>query len=224
MAIVSWTLEKMRSWVRSQLGGEDKGFYTNADLDLWINFALQDFVARTRILNSSGTTSSVQSQKKYQLPGDFVQIEKVTYDGVVLEPADRQEIFWVAGQNLDEEGTPEYYYIRGTETSAQCLFLWRVPGAAGAEIELFFKALPDELVASTDTMLLAPAWARAVMYKAAEQGHRKNRQLQDARDYLGMYEQVLGDGDEARDTWHVDKPIVQHDEEIWSFSSPGARW
>lgn len=48
-------LEDIRPEIRSELGEPDSNFFTNEELDRWVNYAIKDFCRRTKILKTTTT-------------------------------------------------------------------------------------------------------------------------------------------------------------------------
>lgn len=74
---MAMTLENIRDLTRVLLSETTASFYTNAEINNWINYGLDDFCNRTKILEDISTDSTVQYQADYDLPTDYTAIKQV---------------------------------------------------------------------------------------------------------------------------------------------------
>jgi hypothetical protein len=222
----SWTLSELIAAVRSEIGEAPETYITQVEVIRWLNMGLVDFTERTRILRTAATMPTVIGQKKYVPPDDFSVMEKVFWDGDELEPLnDHELLFDVKRENLDNQGNPQSYYIRGASESPQCIFLHPVP-AAIRTLELWYVSVPDEMGKLTDVLdaFLHPQFANALIYYAAERGQRKKRQLQEARDLRVLYEEQISRAETLRHQWTLDRPQYVIDEMAWAQKATRRTW
>lgn len=71
------TLENIRSLARVLLSESTAAFFTDAEINNWINYGLEDFCNRTKILEDISTDSLVAYQADYDLPSDYTAIKQV---------------------------------------------------------------------------------------------------------------------------------------------------
>lgn len=221
-----WTLGEVILAARSEMGEVAETFITRQEIVRWINMGMQDFCARTRLLRTSATTTSVPGVKKYALPDDFGIAEKVFYDGKELEPLDDHQLLQDTDlTNLNLQGTPESYYMRGTAGSVVSLFLHPVPSGA-LQIEAWYVSIPDE-VATDDklvTQIVQAEYVPALIHYAAERGRMKQRMLSDAKVQRQYYEELVMRATARRGQWHLDRPLVVKDEMTWSAQTTRRTW
>jgi len=219
MAPLILTADDMIAEVRAGIAEPDEGYYENDEVLRWLNMGALDFVTRTRIHTTDSTASTVDGQKKYGLPNDFIIMEKVSVDGVEIEPTNLHKLLTytnIAG--LDTEGAVEFYYIRGAADSQLCLYLWKVPSTSGAQnIHIWFVQKPEVMVEG-GAFPLSSEWAPAVILYAKQKAHQKQRQLADARECMNEYLDLVGIASERRGlSQQIDRPTEIEPEETWAL-------
>lgn len=216
-AITGWNLQELIEQVREMLAEPNEGFFPNTTIRTWLNRAQMDFQSRTKILTTITTMDSVASQRVYSLPDDYVRMQMVTYDGSRLRPGTTDELHAIAGSStsLAEVGVPTIYYLRGSATSGLCLWLYKVPGTTGTEIELWYEQKPNELVTDTDRPLFDAEWQEALVLYAARLGHLKERRVVEARDLMAQYMDKVIEGFERHQRLEDDRPQVGPTDALW---------
>ena len=113
------TRTNIRALIRKRLGETTASFWTDAELNTWINDAGHDIVYRTKCLKDNGYVSSVASTSDYTLSTNFPNLLAVTevYFNVEgdtwekLEPTTRTQLdIERPGWLSYDEGTPDEYY------------------------------------------------------------------------------------------------------------------
>jgi len=216
MTTFAHTAQSLIADVRSAVAEPNDGFYTDEEIIRWLNMACLDFAARTGILTTSAITGSVQGQSRYNMPDDYLQMERVFYNSQELEPADTHEIFArTPFEDIDLVGEVEVYYVRGTSTTATSLNLWRAPSTNGVAIEIWYRQRPDAMVGTADPFPLRMEWSNAIIEYAIHRAHRKQRQIADANLALARYEDYLIQAEQKRAEFHVNRPLQAKDSTAW---------
>lgn len=209
--------------VRSAVAEPNEGYYTNAEILRWLNLGCLEFAARTRLLTTSAITGSILGQSRYNLPDDYLRMEKVFYNGTELEPADSHELFATTTfDDLTLQGQVEVYYIRGTSSTAASMNLWRVPANNGEAIEVWYVQRPDAMVNTSDPFPFRMEWANAILEFAISRAHRKQRQLADSNLALAKFEEYCIQGEQARSEFHLHRPLQAKSGALWE--NPVATW
>lgn len=227
MPPLALTTEEMIAEVRAGLHEPAEGFITDAEITRWLNFACIDIVTRTKILTSDVKTDSATGQKKYGLPSDFMLVEKLFYQNLELVPLDIHQLLTVGDHSsLDQQAAqPEHYYIRGAQNSPLCLHLWKVPSTTITDaIHLFYIAKPDAMIEGS-TFPLSSEWSYAAALWATARGHRKQRQLPDAKTCMDEYEEIVAEAESRRNMSHqIDRPVEINDARVWDRNRYPRTW
>ncbi len=167
--------------VRAEIIEPSPTFFSSARMLTLINLAQNEFVRRTRVLQSFAFTSSIQGQSDYPMPGDWLGSEKVFFNnpsnGVAnwfpLEATNIEKMgqespnFLSTDANM--QGTPKKYYVIG-----KTLYLFPRPINNGSnDIFLFYESKPitlttlgsdlsidDSLYPGIRAYVLAKLWAQ----------------------------------------------------------------
>ncbi len=120
------TREEIRDLCRKRLGETTSAFWSDAELNTWINNAGHDIAFRTKCLRTNGTFTSVADTASYNLTTQFpkiLTINEVYYytDGTTwqkLDPTSRTRLDAEhPGWQSVESGTPyEYWWDREENT------------------------------------------------------------------------------------------------------------
>ena len=192
--------------------------YPIADKTRHINMALDELVTEQIIFDNSGhaddtnytvlpvkTTNLVTGQQQYQLPADYLFIERIEVlssdgKGVVLKPIDKSEI---ESSLIDYgTGTPKCYDLGG-----QNYFLYPTPDYNATDgIKVWYSRLPD-LFTSADTTKVAGisrvllpylAYRASIIYcrknlpeRVSEYSFESDKYLRTAKRLMGGYNRRL---------------------------------
>jgi len=140
--------EAIRIRVRKNLGG-DSDYFTDSDIDAYINQAYDECSEISRSEITSETTAAVSGTYLYDKPDDVVEITEVTFNGETLKKVNLDEILDMANGEEDFStltGTPAYWVDYGVSS------LWLYPTPETTEnIIVFYSKYADELSSDTAT-------------------------------------------------------------------------
>src|SRR3990167_2025921 len=104
------TLANIRDDIRNRLVETTADFYTNAELLVWINYAIKRFVQRTEWVERMRAQPLVANQYDYTLPSDCNKVVAVRYrDQYDVEHQDMAEWFDYVG-TFQSTGVPPQVY------------------------------------------------------------------------------------------------------------------
>jgi len=141
---------------------EDPDFWTAARLTTLFNRGQRDLANAMGVAVSGYFIfESVQSQKQYQLPADWVSFDLITYLSqgtqyeIRIEPTPRHIMGTVQDPAL--EGLPSRAFVWAKEDRPE---LWINPlfDTSGTNVELFYWRRPPDMVADNDEPLIPRDW------------------------------------------------------------------
>lgn len=222
MAEITLTLEDMIGEVRSELAEQVSGFLEDAEITRALNQGQLQFAYKTGICTTSSSSLSVLDQKKYGLPGDFLRIQKVFYDGKRIRPLNDHELINLANRSrLDNGGTPRRYYLRGTASSGLCLFLFEVPQTTGDTIEIWYEQSPEALENGADVTIIPRQFHRAPVVFALRRFRLKRGERAFAADLFAEWEDFIAEATSWSDRPHTDEPQTVADRAQWTYEGYG---
>ena len=124
------TLANIRDDIRNRLVETTADFYTNAELLVWINYAIKRFVQRTEWLEKMRGFALVANQYDYTLASDALKVLAVRYrDQYDVMPLDMAEWFNYVGTFQSTGVPPQVYRAFPWDTK---LRIYPIPSAASA--------------------------------------------------------------------------------------------
>lgn len=158
---MSITGNQIVSDLRSEILEPSPTFFSNTRMLTLINLAQNEYVRKTRVLQSFAFTSTIQGQADYPMPADWLGSEKVFYnattDGVtpnwrVLDPTNLEKLGQEHSNFLSTatsmQGAPRLCYVIGTT-----LYLFPRPATSGTnDLFLFYESKPTQLLTLNDSL------------------------------------------------------------------------
>lgn len=133
--------------VQRQFGDDTEAQITTEDITRWANDGQLEVARRTEALLFTFTESTVQGQREYPLPADFLRVNKVTWSGLVLSrtsSADMDKSFPTRDVSPFRPGAPNSYYVRNRK-----IYLFPVPDSV-QDLVVEYNARPVSLVETDD--------------------------------------------------------------------------
>src|SRR6185436_536104 len=84
----------LRGEVYRRLAESGSGFYTDAEINQWLNDGVRDVSMTIEPLMTSTTTTTVESTREYQLPNDTISVRKALYLGTNDSWAELEATTW----------------------------------------------------------------------------------------------------------------------------------
>lgn len=178
------TLASLRSEVYTRLAESGSGFYTDAEINQWLNDGTRDLSITTEPLVTTATVTTVTGTREYKLPQDYLNVKRALY---LVNSAwtDLTETTWEAlfDANSDWEndatGQPERWYWR-----QNVIGLAPAPSAtySGADtLRIMYSYTPAAMSGDSSTTGL-PEWLDdAAILFAVYRGYLKDRDFQRAQ-------------------------------------------
>jgi len=135
-------LSELRAAVRVELREASAKYWTDSEIDYWLNEAAAIVASRLKGIEGRRTASTVSGQQMYDLPTDCYKVNRVIVDDIRLTPMRKRP-----EDLLTTSGTPREYLIWGDN-----LFLNPAPSSAGTDnIVVWGKFGTESMSADTDT-------------------------------------------------------------------------
>lgn len=201
------TLVTVRNDVRARLNETTARFWTDAQLNVWINEGMRDLARRTETIQTFGTTiTTVAGTAEYVVPADVLRVHRVEF-----VPTGATQIYPVQLTTYDEldqvwgiypntvQGYPVYAALWGFPPTLK-LRLYPVPSQAGT-INLFYYRLPAAVSADGDTLEVLAGYEDLIALYCEYVARRKDRDptWQEAK---ALYEERVSEMVDTTRQWH----------------------
>lgn len=137
--------------VQRQIGDEENIIISIDDIIRWANDGQIDIARKTKCLQGFITIDSETDVSIYDLPQDFLSLDRVTFDGLPVEKLNQAELDQLLPSrdtvSGGQSGPPKKVWIWGNQ-----LNFWPTPSSDGTDnIKVFYIHRPDILIDSEDT-------------------------------------------------------------------------
>jgi hypothetical protein len=205
----------MRDDVRGHIDEASASFWTDAQLNTWVNDALRDIARRTETLQTIGTVAVVAGTRSYTLnfSPNLFRVHRVEFDpgpgqGPIypLEARNFYELDQVWGsQQAQQRAYPDYWALFGFPPGLS-IYLFPVPSQAG-NLNVYYYRLPATATADTDVLEVPEGWWDLVTLYAEVHALRKDA---DPRftDAAQMYEQKIAEMIDMTRHWHDQQQYI----------------
>lgn len=141
---MSYTKEQIRTEIRALLNEPSPSFFSNTEIDEWIDLAALDISTKTLCVEASGTVALVSGTLEYNEPSDCIKVYTCLLDKAGLLKIHPRQLAHI---NPDTSGTPLYYYH-----FANKLGFYPVPGASvgGHNVTVLFSKQTDDITEIPD--------------------------------------------------------------------------
>lgn len=142
------TPSNLLTYVQQRYNAVGDSFFPDAEIYSHFYAAQMELAQETQCIKSIYTTTSVVSQRVYDMPDNTIAIARVEYDGERIYPNDFIDDDALTGNSPDESitGKPCNYQIFGYQ-----LFLRPVPSASSETIKVYSYNMPT-VPSSTGTL------------------------------------------------------------------------
>lgn len=188
--------------VRSEILEPSPTFFSNSRMLTLINLAQNEYVRRTRVLQSFAYTSSVQGQSDYPMPSDWLGSEKVFFNDVSggvanwrpLEATNIEKMGQESPNFLSNEtstqGTPRKYYVIG-----KTLYLFPRPLVSGtSDIFMFYESKPVPLVTLDNELTIDDSLYPGVRAYVLAKLWKQDNEDAKAADEMATFKDEIGRG------------------------------
>jgi hypothetical protein len=160
-----------------------------ADLIDYINDAQIDICRKTDMLQGALTQNVQAGVEIYTLPVDFIEVQRVTYNGTKLYKTTWQEIDMLdpGKDQLTTEGVPDHYYRRGNT-----LYLYPIPATSVTNaLKVYYSRTPVVLANDTDTPELPIAMHEDICIRVIARGHEQVEDFQASQVKANEYNSAI---------------------------------
>jgi hypothetical protein len=176
---MSVTLATATTEVRALLDESTAGFWTDAQIQSWINQGCQDVARRAEILWQEVNYNVTPLVQLYPFPADFLNAHRAEF---TLSSSDQTYNLEYRGINQMDEvwgilhslpnSWPQFFTIRGNSVLGFYLMLYPSPGSAGTLTVYYYRSavIQTSTSGNIDTM---PGWEDIVYDYAVFKAKRK---------------------------------------------------
>lgn len=190
------TMNKAITEVRSLLNESSPAFWTNDQLQSWVNQGCADVARRAEILWQEVNLNVVPLQQNYAFPTDFLNAHRAEFSpansnqtyGIEYRGINQMDEIWGILHSLPQ-AWPQYFTIRGNQVLGFFLMLYPSPGQSGQLTIYYYRQAQEQLntAGNIDTM---PGWEDIVYDYAVYKAQRASKQATWQEAYQ-MYEKNL---------------------------------
>ena len=188
--------------VRSEIIEPNPAFFSNDRMLFLINRAQNEYVKRTRVLQSFAFTSTIQGQNAYPLPSDWLGSEKVffnnTFGGVPnwrpLQSTNLEKLGQEHPNFLSTDptvqGFPSKYYVIGTT-----LYVFPIPMQTGSnDLFLFYESKPIQLLTLNDNLSIDDSLYNGVRSYVLSKLWKQDNEDAKAAEEMANFKEEIGYG------------------------------
>lgn len=206
--------------LRSEIIEPSPTFFSQARMLALINLAQNEYVRRTRVLQSYAYTSTVQGQSVYPMPSDWLGSEKVLYNlpngGIdawrPLIPTNiekmSQESPNFLSNTVEMQGVPTKYYVMDHN-----LYIFAKPKTSGTnDLFLFYEAKPIKLLSLNDSLSIDDSLYPGVRAYILSKLWKQDNEDAKAKEERDLFELEVGRGFKWKNKrildgrWSIDVP------------------
>ncbi len=198
------SLGSLRTDVRQRLDETTQRFWSDQELNRWIEEGARDLARRAELLQDRFTIATTTGTQEYTMPTDLFRAHRAewTPDGVNIYPLEQrsvQEMDVVWGtQRLTQSSYPNYWSLWGFPPQLKVL-LFPVPSQTGTLTIWYYRA-PTQTSQDTDPVDVPTGWEDLIAQYCEYIALRKDAdpRWKDAKE---LYEQNLGDMIDVTRRW-----------------------
>jgi hypothetical protein len=181
------TLLAIRTDARSRLDEPSARYWSDAELNTWINEACRDIARRAEVIRNIVTSIPVfPGQSNYVMPLDLVRIHRVEFQttGVqpniyLLEGRTREEMDQYWGWLQQRQASYPYIFVEwgfvgGAGSNQYQIQLYPVPSQGGT-LNVYYYRLPATMSLDSDTADIPEGWQDIVALYCEYVAKRKER-------------------------------------------------
>lgn len=186
------TLLEMRTEVRARLAEADATFFTDAEVNGWLNAGQLDLAQRLpadvlHTLREISETDTLTGAAEYSLPADFLKWRGVSYEGKPCRMVGFEELRAVTGGNsfwVPTEADPAAFVWK-------TIGIYPTPTADGKKVTLYYVKRPAKMVVDANECPLPFELHEAVVFYACAIAHAKDQNYEASAFYRQAYQDVL---------------------------------
>ncbi len=134
---------------RRKYNAASSSFYASAEIYDLIYQAELEIARETKMLEGVTTTTSTAGTQSYAYPTGVLEIKRVEYNGIKLEPIDFREddVLTLYDSNSTTQGTPRYYFDWGST-----LYLRPLPDTSSVQIRIHYYKEPAAVTTAAQVL------------------------------------------------------------------------
>lgn len=176
------TLLDLRTSLRDRLNEPSARFWSNAQLNNWLNEGQKDIARRLEVIQTQSTINVVANQNDYTLNLPIVRVYRIEYtdpNGIIypleyrdFNAMDSVGYGWV---DVSATGTPMFYTLWGVPPTLQLTLLPKPDLNVPNGLRLYYYSLPAVMVQDTDVVTLPAGWEDLIVDYAEYNALRRNK-------------------------------------------------
>lgn len=213
------TLEDLRTDVRSHVDESIAVFWTDTELDRWVNEALREVGRRTETIQRQKSYTVVSGQEAYTLPDDMLRIYRVEYrrttdyiQPLEFRPFNEMDSIWGFSRTAGG-ASPEYYSIWSYPgEGGQGLYIYPIPQEnINDGLRVFYYAVPRNLEADDDVAEIPAGWEDLVPLYVEYTARRKEASDNRWREAYELFETRLKEMLKTTRNWSDQQNFFVHE-------------
>jgi hypothetical protein len=201
------TLGAVRTDVRNRLDETVARFWSDAELNIWINEGLRDVSRRTETLEQFTNFTLTANIVKILLPPDLIRIHRCEFNPTgttqlyPVQPSTYQEMDQVWGINqVSQTMSYPYNYVLWGFPPNLLLQMYPVP-AQGGTLNVFYYRLPKTLVNDGDILEIPEGWYDLIPLYCEYVARRKDKD-DTWKDAKSIYDERINFMYDMTRQWH----------------------
>jgi hypothetical protein len=167
--------------VRALLNETSPAFWTNDQLQSWINQGCEDVARRAEILWHEAFLNVVPLQQNYVFPIDFLNAHRAEFSptnsnqtyGIEYRGINQMDEIWGILHSLPQ-AWPQYFTIRGNDVTGRFLMLYPSPGQSGI-LTVYYYRQARNVLNTGDNIDTMPGWEDVVYDYAIAKAQRASK-------------------------------------------------
>lgn len=181
------TVADLEEYMRQQYNAVNDTFFTAGEIHRYIYEACMILARKTSCIERVYTTSTVVDQQEYAAPDNSIEIKRITFDDVKLQPIDfREQDQLTLGTGVTVTGSPQYYALFN-----ETIYLTPIPATVG-ELKIWSINEPQEVTASS-TLEVPSVFHIDIANLGLAKMYGKDKQPQMATMYMNLWAATLID-------------------------------
>lgn len=205
---------QMISRVQNAFGDTSEAQITRLEIIDWLNEGQLDVARKTEALKQHAETNALSSTGSYDLPVDFIKIDRVSFDGKKLQRTTLQELdhYNADRDTSNPTGIPNQFYTYG-----RTITVYPAPPVAGSgNLDIWYIKAPPNLDDDTDESELPVFLHDDIWRFALARAKEKDEEFDQSASIMADYElRLLQSRDDVQhqgnDSYPAVRPLVGDD-------------
>lgn len=208
------SLSEVRVQVRDRLDEPSSAFWTDVQINRWVNEGVRDIARRCEVIQSLQEIPSVAATYQYTLPEDVVRVYRVEYQDSSdqVQPLEYRDFnsmdsVWWTRQKTTESSRPYWYTMWGYPPNLT-LTVFPTPSISAETIRVFYYAVPPAVTEDNDELVIPTGWEDLIILYAEYVALRKDgdQRWQEAKT---LYEERIAQMNDLTRRWTDQSDSIQ---------------